>query len=262
MGKSVMMITILFLCALEDICQDPVNFTLLHSAVPKGAVCLDGTPPAYAYSEGFGDGSTNWIIFLEGGGWCALEGDGLENCQERSKSYYYYGSTDKKYFVQGYNFTGILTSDSQINPNFYNWHKVYVHYCDGSMNGKCPKCYLDGLLSSKCISDSGFFIREEGELARQSGWHFAQVIATHELGALLPRSCTRKRDPNLCLFAEYLVEDVATPLFLVESTFDIYQIEYNLKLTAPDLNWDNCLSHLGTVQCYRNRNLERFWTYF
>lgn len=27
---------------------------------------------------------------------------------------------------------GILDSDQQLNPDFYNWNKVYVRYCDGT----------------------------------------------------------------------------------------------------------------------------------
>ncbi|KAG6402611.1 hypothetical protein SASPL_134810 [Salvia splendens] len=99
----------------------------------------------------------------------------------------------------------------------------------------------------KCISDSGFFIRGEGELAKQSESHFAQVIAANGLRPLLPRSCTSKRDPNLCLFAEYLVEDVATPLFILEAAFDSYQIKSNFILTVPGLDrmqWENCSKSL------------------
>ncbi|XP_042014034.1 pectin acetylesterase 8-like [Salvia splendens] len=63
----------------------------------------------------------------------------------------------------------------------------------------------------------------------------------------MPRSCTSKRDPNLCLFAEYLVEDVATPLFILEAAFDSYQIKTNFILTVPGLDrmqWENCSKSL------------------
>ncbi|XP_047966059.1 pectin acetylesterase 8-like [Salvia hispanica] len=265
---------------------------MLYSAVPKGAVCLDGTPPAYAYSKGFGDGSTNWVVLLEGGRWCDLE---EETCQNRSKTYY--GSTDHEFPIDGILFKGILDSNSQANPDFYDWHKVFVHYCDGSLflsdvdqvdptnsltfrGGRIYNAIMEELLNKgmgiahnailtgfsagglstilhcdrfralfsnttrvKCVSDSGFFIRGEGELANQSERHFAGAIAANELRALLPRSCTSKRDPNLCLFAEYLVEDVATPLFIAESAFDSFQIGYNFILTIPGLDpiqWRNC----------------------
>ncbi|XP_042013173.1 pectin acetylesterase 7-like [Salvia splendens] len=294
MGKNMMIACfIVLLCTLEVIC---VKYTLLHSAVPKGAVCLDGTPPAYAYSEGCGDGSTNWLVYLEGGAWCGLE---EETCQYRSTTYF--GSTGYGLVNKEIPFNAILESDCQLNPDFYNWHKVYVHYCDGSLfmsdvdqvdptnnltfrGGRIYNVVMEELLGKgmrnahnailagssagglstilhcdrfralfpnttrvKCISDSGFFIRGEGELAKQSESHFAQVIAANELRSLLPTSCTSKRDPNLCLFAEYLVEDVATPLFILEAAFDMYQIKTNFILTVPGLDrmqWENCSKSL------------------
>ncbi|KAL1558145.1 [Wnt protein] O-palmitoleoyl-L-serine hydrolase [Salvia divinorum] len=267
------------------------NYTRLETAVATGAVCLDGSPPAYAYVEGYGSGSSNWMVYLEGGGWCFS----LENCINRSQSFL--GSSKYEFIGNTVNFTGILDSDSGYNQYFYNWNKVFVHYCDGSMftsdikqvdpsnnltfrGGRIYNAMMEEMLHKgmgnahnailagssagglstilhcdrfrahfpnttrvKCISDSGFFILGEGALANISGRHFAQVIATHQLGALLPKSCTSKRDPNLCLFPEYLVEDVSTPLFLVETAFDLFQIAYNFIFTVPGLGptqWDGC----------------------
>ncbi|KAG8382404.1 hypothetical protein BUALT_Bualt05G0073800 [Buddleja alternifolia] len=44
--------------------NDIVNATILKSVAAKGAVCLDGTPPAYFYRKGFGDGANNWMVYL------------------------------------------------------------------------------------------------------------------------------------------------------------------------------------------------------
>ncbi|XP_057786884.1 pectin acetylesterase 8-like isoform X2 [Salvia miltiorrhiza] len=308
MGKSIMSLggwLSLLMCALaiatmngQVRSQDKLNFTLLETAVPIGAVCLDGSPPAYAYVEGSGNGSTNWIVYMEGGGWCVSQQD----CLNRSRTYL--GSSQPQYTDQrGVSFTGILDSYTEFNPYFYNWHKVYIHYCDGSVymsdidqvdpsnnltfrGGRIYDAMMEEMLHKgmghahnailtggsagglstilhcdrfralfsnttkvKCVSDSGFFIRGEGELANESGRHFAQVIATHELAALLPRSCTSKRDPNLCLFPEYLVGDIATPLFLVESAFDTVQISNNFIYTVRGgwgpTQWSNCFNDLA-----------------
>ena len=40
-------------------------------ATSSGAVCLDGSSPVYYFRPGSGNGSTKFILFLEGGGWCA-----------------------------------------------------------------------------------------------------------------------------------------------------------------------------------------------
>lgn len=47
-----------------------VPITYLESAVAKGAVCLDGSAPAYHFDKGSGSGVNNWIVHMEGGGWC------------------------------------------------------------------------------------------------------------------------------------------------------------------------------------------------
>lgn len=35
-----------------------------------GGVCLDGSPAGYYYREGWGEGTTKFLLFYEGGGWC------------------------------------------------------------------------------------------------------------------------------------------------------------------------------------------------
>ncbi|KAG6400392.1 hypothetical protein SASPL_137222 [Salvia splendens] len=164
-------------------------------------VCLDGTPPAYAYSEGFGDGSTNWLVFLETNK-LTFRGGRIYNAVMEEL-------LDK----------GMRNAQNAILTGMSAGGLSTILHCDRF------RALFPNTIRVKCISDSGFFIR---------GRHFAQVIAANGLGALLPKSCTSKRDPSLCLFAEYLVEDVATPLFIVESAFDTYQIKSNFILTVPD----------------------------
>ncbi|XP_047953426.1 pectin acetylesterase 8-like [Salvia hispanica] len=189
------------------------------------------------------------------------------------------------FLLTGYHSKESLTQIVYLIP-FYDWHKVFVHYCDGSLflsdddqvdpannftfrGGRIYTAIMEELLNKgtgnahnailtgfsagglstilHCDRFQALFpnnIRvKEGELANQLESHFAGVIAANELRSLLPRSCTSKRDPNLCLFAEYLVEDVATPLFIAESAFDTFQIGYNFILTVPGLDpkqWENC----------------------
>ncbi|KAG8366261.1 hypothetical protein BUALT_Bualt17G0058000 [Buddleja alternifolia] len=54
----------IFIWSMKTESNDIVNATILKSAPAKGAVCLDGTPPAYFYRKGFGDGANNWMVYL------------------------------------------------------------------------------------------------------------------------------------------------------------------------------------------------------
>ncbi|CAL4951103.1 unnamed protein product [Urochloa decumbens] len=103
---------------------DPVELTLMADAHDKGAVCLDGSPPGYHMQTGSGAGSRSWLIHLQGGGWC----DTVRSCSSRSMNYL--GSS--KFMQRQINFTGILSNDPALNPDFYSWNRVLVRYCDGA----------------------------------------------------------------------------------------------------------------------------------
>ncbi|XP_010325633.1 pectin acetylesterase 8-like isoform X2 [Solanum lycopersicum] len=101
-----------------------VNITYVLSGVAKGAVCLDGSPPAYHHDKGFGTGVNSWLIQMEGGGWC----NNVTTCLSRKNTRL--GSS--KQMVENLAFSGILSNKPQFNPDFYNWNRVKVGYCDGS----------------------------------------------------------------------------------------------------------------------------------
>ncbi|KAK6262339.1 hypothetical protein QUC31_008155 [Theobroma cacao] len=101
-----------------------VRMTLVRNAPALGAFCLDGSLPAYHLHRGFGNGANNWILFFEGGGWCGHR----EQCLDRAKTSY--GSTNhmNKWAI----FSGILSNNASLNPDFYNWNRVRLRYCDGA----------------------------------------------------------------------------------------------------------------------------------
>ncbi|GFP81560.1 protein notum homolog [Phtheirospermum japonicum] len=101
-----------------------VSITYLQSAVSKGAVCLDGSPPAYHLDRGFGAGINNWLVQIEGGGWC----NNVTTCLGRKNTRL--GSS--KQMVKLLAFSGILSNRAQFNPDFYNWNRVKIRYCDGA----------------------------------------------------------------------------------------------------------------------------------
>uniref|UniRef100_A0A0D9YKS1 Pectin acetylesterase n=1 Tax=Oryza glumipatula TaxID=40148 RepID=A0A0D9YKS1_9ORYZ len=101
-----------------------VDLTLVHGAKEKGAVCLDGTPPGYHWLPGFGDGSNKWLLHLEGGSWCRNR----TSCDHRKKT----SLGSSAYMETRVEFVGILSDDKAQNPDFYNWNKVKIRYCDGA----------------------------------------------------------------------------------------------------------------------------------
>lgn len=100
-----------------------VDLTILKGAVAKGAVCLDGSPPGYHLHRGKGVNDRNWVVFLEEGAWCESEAA----CQFRARAHL--GSSK---WMNARTFEGILSNSEKVNPDFYNWNRVFVRYCDGA----------------------------------------------------------------------------------------------------------------------------------
>ncbi|GAB2265194.1 Pectin acetylesterase 9 [Dionaea muscipula] len=101
-----------------------VDMTLVHGAGDLGAYCLDGSLPGYHLDRGSGSGAPNWLLQFEGGGWC----NDVESCLQRAQTRR--GST--RYMNKFEIFTGILSNDASLNPDFYNWNRVKLRYCDGA----------------------------------------------------------------------------------------------------------------------------------
>ncbi|KAK7360572.1 hypothetical protein VNO77_02578 [Canavalia gladiata] len=101
-----------------------VGITYVESAVAKGAVCLDGSPPAYHFDKGSGAGINNWIVHFEGGGWC----NNVTTCLAKRDTRL--GSSKK--MDKTLSFSGFFSNGKKFNPDFYDWNRIKVRYCDGS----------------------------------------------------------------------------------------------------------------------------------
>lgn len=103
----------------------PMKLVVLdaNTASQSGALCLDGSPPSLYIAT---TTSRNWVLFIQGGGWCYTPQD----CLTRSKGNL--GSSRHLPPVIGEDEgTGIFDANATQNP-FYDFNKVYFNYCDGA----------------------------------------------------------------------------------------------------------------------------------
>nr|CAB3503483.1 unnamed protein product [Digitaria exilis] len=117
-----------------------VDLTLVYD---RDALCLDGTPPGYHFLPGFGQGSHSWILHLEGGSWCR----NFKSCARRKKT----NLGSSAHMDSRVEFVGILSDDESQNPDFYNWNKVRIRYCDGAS--------FSGTVQDEVKNGTGFFFR-------------------------------------------------------------------------------------------------------
>ena len=125
---------------------DTWHLVLLHAAAAShGAVCLDGSPPGYYIERGLSD---RWMLHLQGGGWCTS----LADCASRAKNPLGSSRTyaaDRDEVLAGYDggAHGLFSNSSTVNPDFHNYTKVYIRYCDGgSFSGDAVASTADGPL--------------------------------------------------------------------------------------------------------------------
>ena len=108
------------------------------------ATCNDGTPAVYyrsVYQRG--EEMRNVLIYLPGGAMCVSE----RSCEERCTKTPYRCTTSGEWYKR--EDRGILSANPDINPHFYSWLKVYIHYCSsdlyvGNKRGTDDSMYFKG----------------------------------------------------------------------------------------------------------------------
>ncbi|XP_031487505.1 pectin acetylesterase 5-like [Nymphaea colorata] len=172
-----------------------VELTLLQDAESKGAVCLDGSPPAYHIQRGYGSGSKNWLLHIEGGGWCNT----MASCGARKMTIL--GSST---LMQPVVFSGILSGSPSENPYFFNWNRVKLRYCDGaSFAGDVEhevkdgsKLFFRGLkiwqeIMNELLS-KGLAVAQKALLSGCSAGGLATFLHCDDFQSLLPKDATVK----------------------------------------------------------------------
>ncbi|WZZ32103.1 hypothetical protein YC2023_015504 [Brassica napus] len=264
-----------------------VGLTLVQTAAAEGAVLKLPISNTSGIKCPFspGSGANNWIIQLE---------HKLKDCQNRKRSRVGSSTLMEKQI----NFKGILSSKVAENPDFYNWNKAEVRYCDGAsfsgdsenktaqlqfrgkriflaviedlmakgmryakqvlrqssmalLNG-CSSGGLSAILRCddfsslfphttkvKCMSDAGFFLDAvDISGARSLRRMYSGVVNTQVQGLNLASIFSQ------CLFPQNIINQVRTPLFILNSAFDSWQIENSIAPPSadPSGSWHNCSS--------------------
>ncbi|KAF8413163.1 hypothetical protein HHK36_001138 [Tetracentron sinense] len=276
---------LLLTCAPWSIYSDErllVNMTLVRNAAAQGAVCLDGSLPAYHLHRGFGSGARNWLLQFEGGGWC----NDIESCLERSRTRR--GST---WFMSKWEvFSGILSNNASLNPDFYNWNRVKLRYCDGASfagdakfdNGTTSLYFRGQRIWQAIILDllpKGLNRTDKALLSGCSAGGLATFLHCDDFTRLLPSNASVKclsdggffldiRDIGLnhtlrsfyenllvlqCFFPQYALTYITTPFFILNSAYDVYQFHHILVPPSADLrgHWNRC--KLNPAACTPNQ---------
>ncbi|KAH9787066.1 Pectin acetylesterase 6 [Citrus sinensis] len=248
-----------------------VPLTLIQGADSKGAVCLDGTLPGYHIHRGSGSGANSWLIHLEGGGWCNT----IRNCVYRKTT----RRGSAKFMEKQLPFTGILSNKAEENPDFFNWNRVKLRYCDGaSFSGDSQnegaQLYFRGqriwLTAMQDLMAKGMQNADQALLSGCSAGGLASILHCDEFRDLFPKTTKVKclSDAGMfldavdvsgghtlrnmfagvvslqCFFPQNLVANIKTPMFLLNAAYDAWQVQASLAPPTADPHgyWSDCKS--------------------
>ncbi|KAG1355467.1 hypothetical protein COCNU_07G015790 [Cocos nucifera] len=102
----------------------------------------------------------------------------------------------------------------------------------------------------KCLSDGGYFINVKDIAgAEHIKAFFNDVVTTHGSAQNLPSSSTSRLTPSMCFFPQNMVQQIRTPLFILNAAYDSWQIRNILVpgVADPHGTWHNC--KLAIQQC-------------
>ncbi|KAF5176518.1 Pectin acetylesterase, partial [Thalictrum thalictroides] len=224
-----------------------VRLTLLPNAKLSGAVCLDGSSPGFHFQKGFGSGFDSWVLHIEGGGWC----NSIESCSSRQLTAL--GSSEA--MDHEVPFSGILSQVASENPDFFNWNKVKIRYCDGASLSGNPesefqnetKLFFRGRLIWKVIIDElstmGLANAKQALLSGCSAGGLATLIHCDDFSELFPRNANVKCLADAAFFLNE--KDVSGNYTMRSFYFDVV----HLQGVARSLHRD-CVSKMEPYKCF------------
>ncbi|KAL9435418.1 hypothetical protein AB3S75_021650 [Citrus x aurantiifolia] len=226
-----------------------VPLTLIQGADSKGAVCLDGTLPGYHIHRGSGSGANSWLIHLEGGGWCNT----IRNCVYRKTT----RRGSAKFMEKQLPFTGILSNKAEENPDFFNWNRVKLRYCDGaSFSGDSQnegaQLYFRGqriwLTAMQDLMAKGMQNADQALLSGCSAGGLASILHCDEFRDLFPKTTKVKCLSDAGMFLDAVdVSGGHTLRNLFAGVVSLQEVQKNLPST--------CTSQLDPTSCFFPQNL-------
>ncbi|KAL6616270.1 hypothetical protein ACP70R_038540 [Stipagrostis hirtigluma subsp. patula] len=229
---------------------DLVELTLLADADDKGYWSSEcawmEAHRVTTCSQAPAPGHTTGLSFFRGGAWC----DTIESCFDRKM-----GDLGSSKFMKPKVFFGILSSDQLQNPDFYNWNRVYVRYCDGaSFAGNSQyedksgnKLFFRGLRIWEAVIDElmekGLARSKQALLAGCSAGGLATLLHCNDFRARFPGNVLAKCLPDAGFFLDE--KDISGE----RSIWSLYNGTMHLQNVTEVLPKD-CLANKDPTECF------------
>nr|GMC49430.1 pectin acetylesterase 8-like [Ipomoea batatas] len=242
--------------------DDIIPKTIIQNATEKGAVCLDGSPAAYHFAPGKGEDARNWMIYLQGGGWCMSNGTysthdlSVESCPNRATR-----DMGSSFHMKPLPLKGIF-GDVQAATYFYTWTRVIVRYCDGgSFAGNVDKpdpvtkLYYRGARIFQVVVDElmtkGLKDAKNVIFAGGSAGGLGVLVHCDRFTSLFPKGVRVKCLSDSSLFL--IVKDPQHAKFFKAVFSDVVALHQPAKALPAE-----CISKMSPFECFQPKNLVQY----
>ncbi|CAO2161787.1 unnamed protein product [Urochloa humidicola] len=117
-------------------------------------------------------------------------------------------------------------------------------------------------VSVKCLPDAGFFV-DAKDLSGQRYMRsvYDGVVHLQNVTDALPKDCLlANKDPTECFFPAELIKSIRTPMFIINSAYDSWQVQ-NVVVTdrsSPDESWRHCRADIRSCNSSQIQVLNEF----
>lgn len=127
-------ILLLTFCLLLSSINAVELYKLVKHPKDRGAMCLDGSALGTYIHEGKGKNKDKFLIHFCGGGHCGDDtlNETVDNCYNRSFTMFGTSTIYPPFF--DFDDFGVLSTNKDKNPVFWDWTKVFAMYCDGGVH--------------------------------------------------------------------------------------------------------------------------------
>ncbi|XP_022757703.1 pectin acetylesterase 3 isoform X2 [Durio zibethinus] len=184
-----------------------------------------------------------------GGGWC----NSIRTCVFRKTT----RRGSSKFMEKQINFTGILSNKAEENPDFYNWNRVKLRYCDGASfagegQNEANQLYFRGQriwsAAMEELMSKGMQNAQQALLSGCSAGGLASILHCDEFKDLFPKTTKVKCLSDAGLFLD--ARNVAGGYTLR----DVYGGVVTLQGVQKNLP-NTCTSQMDPTSCFFPQNL-------
>ncbi|CAM0885592.1 unnamed protein product [Alopecurus aequalis] len=115
--------------------------------------------------------------------------------------------------------------------------------------------------SAKCLADAGFFLDEKDISGERSFRSFIDgVVQLQNVRKVLPKDCLANKEPTKCFFPAEVLKTIRTPMFILNSGYDSWQIKNILvpASSSPDDSWLSCKDNIRNCNSTQIEVLDGF----